>query len=207
MQKYYMIIKPVKMAKVEGEATRFSDAPFGFMQYGRGDMTRDEMEEAKKFFLDNIFRWLDFTPTVGQDGNIVWVISTATDDQFMLYPADRFVVDRANERIFIERTPDFKSQQVVYYGDPVVCFRNYSQAFISGIHCRLPAVVTAEDMRMYARGCPMDSVVNYYIKEFEAHGSLVYHFRDSLWVYNRYDDRTAAEVALNKAWEAKNNGR
>lgn len=202
MEKYYMCLKNVSMTKDDTGIVRFSDAPFAFMQYGRNCMDRDAIEEAKSFFLNTIFKWMDFTPATRSDGSIEWQLAGDQDTPHTLCWGDRFVVDRDKDRIFIERGPKYDSQQVVYYGDPATCFRNYSQAFVSGIHSRLPAIVTAEDMAMYARGCPEEHPILWYMKEFEAYGDAVYRQGDNLWVYNRYDDKTAAEVALHKSMKS-----
>lgn len=205
MQKHYLSINEITKTEDSDGVVRFSKKPFGFMQHNDSNMDSDEIQEVMKFFYGHIFKWLWFNPASMDNGQVKWYICTDEDKYIDLMPGDRFLVDHKREQLIIERGPDFKETEKVWYGEPERCFHNHRDALIREVRSSLPRKVTREEMYSYATGCPQLDPIDYFIKEFKRIGELVYRKGDDIWVYNRFDDKTLAEVALEEIkWRNRN---
>lgn len=196
MQKLYVIINEVSKSVDALGIERFSDQPFGFMQHNSSDMDNDELHVTMKHFYDHIFKSLWFNPEPTDTDYIKWSICTDEDNYIDLNPNDRFLIDHKKEQITIQRAPDFKDEQTVWYGEPARCFRNHSEWLMRKVRSNLPYVVSREEMYEYVTGCPDIDPIPHYIRQFQQCGNLVYRKGDSLLVYSKFDDKTMAEVAL-----------
>lgn len=197
MEQYYIIVGSPTV-EVNNGMTAFSKTPFGFMQSNKGRMNTEEINKAIDHFYDSIFTSLEFKH-FEKNGRVAGWTFNLDGEKMSVGPEDRFFINRKFMSMDIEYADKEKAKQEVYYGGAIDQFKNYANGLTRRKMARMPATITAEELKMYATGCVDSSVMDFYIGKFNEHEIRTYQPGDgSLIIYTIYDDHTHAQVTYHK---------